>query len=93
MSVRAYRLIEIKTEQTPTFNLWRNSDIVDHLYLYDRLDNDGGGLVTCAVSDIEDMLNDKDRGFEIDQEVEEALRKDIETEKANGNNYVEWLCY
>ena len=92
MAIRAYRVKRIDTESSPTFNVWHEDNIVQYLGLYEKFDSGGGGLVGTDIENIENMLNDKERGFDIDPQTELALKRDILIEQANNNNYIEWLC-
>ena len=97
MSVRAHRVIKIKTEPVATFNLWSDNgvNIVNHLNLFNGMNDDGGGLVELVIEEAEEMLamTDEERGFTIEPDTAEALRKDINIEKGKGNNCIEYLCY
>ncbi len=93
MSVRAHRVIKIETTPESSFNLWHEASIADHLGLYASMSEDGGGLVGADVEKVEEMLDDDGRGFEIDPDTVEALRRDIAEVRAEGSEYIEWLCY
>lgn len=47
MSVRAYKLIEIKTEKSPTFNCWRDDRVM-------RIaeENETGDIITIQTAEI-----------------------------------------
>ena len=55
MSVRAYKIIEIKTEDAPTFNCWHEQWIVDLASNNDRYDGNGG-ILEFVKEDIEEKL-------------------------------------
>ena len=95
MSVRAYRLIEIKTETEPAFNLWSDEGqrIIEAFALYEQLDGEGGGIIGVDIEELEALVDNPERGFNIEAETIKAIKRDIEATRANGDNYIEWYCY
>ena len=91
MSVRAYRVIEIKHEDVPSFNLYSNSELVEfldrHSGLYSQLNDGGGGVVTIDIEALEAALE----ALELEDDVVEALKQDIEAGKDIG--CVEYDCF
>ena len=97
MSVRAYRIKKIETEQEPTFNCWHDTDIFE---IADSKWYDDGGYLTFYRDDVEiaiqeleettinDKIGDKERKEKI--EILKKIMKDI---KANGDDLAEYLCY
>lgn len=57
MSVRAYRVIEIKAESTPAFNL-HNDGVVEvfGIEISSQLNEDGCGLISISTDRIEEEL-------------------------------------
>ena len=51
MSVRAYRIIDIETEESPTFNVWHDVEI-------SKIVQGDGEILTIAKSDAEELLKD-----------------------------------
>ena len=46
MSIRAYKVLEIKTQTEESFDLWHDAWICDHISeVYDGLNMDGAGLI------------------------------------------------
>lgn len=90
MSVRAYRVIEIRQEQADTFNLYHDEKLVeffDREYGFFEKLNEGTGLVELPVEALERALSE----VPMDEEVKLALQTDIEA--CRGNGYVLYYCY
>lgn len=89
MSVRAYRVISIDTEGSPTFNLWHDDEVVELLGVSDKgaLNDDGCGLIEFSVSEIDDALK---RAHHTDTIVVlTRMRKDAKT---NGG-WAQYYCF
>lgn len=90
MSVRAYRVNKIDHEQHSTFNLWHDDGLVEFLDrnygLYERM-SDGTGLVELPIEALEEAIKE----LKLDEELVEALKRDIEACRDNG--YVTYYCY
>lgn len=91
MSVRAYRVTKIEHEQANTFNLWHDDKLMEFLDsgygFYERLSNDGTGIVELPIEALQEALEK----VEMDKELREAIRKDIEACQADG--YVTYYCF
>lgn len=85
----AHRVIEIKLADAMTFSPSNNWDMVEYLNIAEQLGDGGGGLVDVSTEDLQAMLDDNDRGFEIDDVTAANIRKDIEAVK--DAEYVEYL--
>jgi len=94
MSVRAYRIIEIKMEDTPSFNLWRDEDLRQFLEeeadLYCHLDADGG-MVDVPVKVLKIALK-KAVELNLDEITINQLEKDIAAAKSAKDESVSYLC-
>lgn len=91
MSVRAYKIIEIKTESEPTFNCWHD-DRVRELANMDMYNGDGGILDFC-VEDVQEALDEEKAKPEAEQDKDflehlEAIIKD-----AGDDEWVQYYCY
>ena len=90
MSVRAYRVIEIKHEPADSFNLWHDEELVEffdtHYGFYDTL-NEGSGITELPVEALEEAIKE----LKLDDDVVQALKRDIEAGKDTG--YVSYYCY
>jgi len=85
MSVRAYKLIEVKHEEKATFNCYQDSNILNHANLSKY---DDGGIVEFMRETIEELI--------ADEESDEGLRetaKDILKDFAEDDDYIEYYCY
>ena len=91
MSVRAYRVIKVEHEPVDTFNLWHDDKLMDFLDreygFYEGLTSDGKGLVELQIEALQEALEK----VEMDNELKEAIRKDIEACRDDG--YITYYCY
>ena len=90
MSVRAYRVNKIEHEESDTFNLWHDDKLVDFLDreygFFERL-SDGTGLVEVPIEALKEALEK----VEMDDELKEAIKQDIEARRDDG--YVTYYCF
>ena len=96
MSTRAYKLIEIKTEDSPTFNLWHDDFITENL-LY----SDEESIISVDRVNIEDMLKNfetywkeykgEDKTAENKIYYKETLEQMLK--ECEDNDYVEYYCF
>lgn len=108
MSVRAYKLIDIKTEDTETFNLWHNTSLMDCLQEnQEQLNMDGSGLMDVseiqaksALEHLEDSLKEliADNHYLPEDERHRELQDSIEAAKAlikacQPDGYAQFYCY
>lgn len=85
MSVRAYKIEEIKRADSPTFNVGYDNKIVD-LASQNGL-TDGGGMLGYEKEDIEDALKNW-KVNKLQKEILEQMLKDC-----GDDNYVEYFCF
>ncbi|MFW6025602.1 MAG: hypothetical protein ACOCRX_04605 [Candidatus Woesearchaeota archaeon] len=96
--VNGYKITEIKTKESESFNM-RNSIIFDHLMLFQEgLDENSGGIAKVyheeAVELYEKLKNDEVSALYSDDEKKEAkemVKKIIEDSKEDG--FAEYYCY
>lgn len=95
MSVRAYKLIEIKTAKSPTFNCWSNNDI----FALANADgyNDGGVIIfDKATAEIElseiEVTNYNDNDEENNRKEKIKILKQI-IKDCGDEDYCEYYCY
>lgn len=94
MSVRAYRVIKIETAKPNSFNLWHDDKLVnflDHNYGFFEGMNENSGLTEVPVEGLREALANPE--LELDEDVIEALKRDIEAADQEGNEYVQYYCY
>lgn len=90
MSVRAYRVNEIKREENPTFNMWHDSNLRDFLEVNDCLENyNDGGMVEVSV----ELLKEAIKEVKLDKEIIRAIQKDIKWAEKKGEDYILYDCY
>jgi hypothetical protein len=94
MSVRAYRVVEIKTGGE-SFNLWHDEKVVDWLEnktsFFNSLNEDGCGLTYLEVDNLKTMLSEI--GSEMDEYARKAIKEDISFAEQQGDSYVQYYCY
>jgi len=90
MSVRAYRVIKIEHAQPDTFNLWHDdklAEFFDTEYGFYETLNEGTGLTSLPIEALERALVQ----VPMDEELKEALKKDIEACRDEG--HVRYYCF
>lgn len=94
MSIRAYKIIEIKKGEAETFNVSHDDWIVNNLNVLDGLNNDGCGIAFVQRSDVDFALNvlAKSSLPKESKESNECILKDILKDMA-GEDSVEYYCY
>ena len=85
MSIRAYKVIEIKHNPDPTFNCWHDYEIVK-LASNPETYGENGGILMFEEEVVKDALNN-----EQDEEKKEILNQ-ILKDMAN-DGYVEYFCF
>jgi len=94
MSVRAYRINEIRHEGIDSFNLWRHTDFLLELEKYgslSQLDDDLSGILTIPVESLEEILQENPNI--VDPDTKEQLLKDIEWAKARDDYDISYYCF
>lgn len=92
MSIRAYKVIEIKTEESPSFNLWRDEELMSLLAdegFYDKL-VDGCGIAEVEVDALESAVK---KVKDIDEDTKRSILSDIKNARKNGDSHIEYSCY
>ncbi len=96
MSIRAYRVIEIKTEVKDSFNLWHDKKLMDFLNqegdFFGPLSSDATGLTSISIEVLQGAI-DNAIDLELDENIIKALKADIEFAKSRGDDWVEYYCY
>lgn len=85
MSVRAYRLIRIETEQEPSFNLSREYDT-----FYNLGNENDDGIFTLDVPKLRAWLKTDEAKKRGDNS---RLDADLAIADANGEDYIEYYTY
>ena len=102
MSVRAYRVINIETEENNSFNVWHDQKLMDFLREHGDVNEEGmsesGGIMSVEVKALKaavkkpaEAFEDYKKGAE-DYRVE-AIKTVIAFAKDNGNDFVQYYCY
>ncbi len=94
MSVRAYRVIEIKINPEANFNLWHDQEILDWLRVEadvsDETNTDGCGMMEFSVKDMRRMLKALPH---LDPLIVRAIKDDIKAVRKAGEEYIKYECY
>ena len=91
MSVRAYRINKIETEQNASFNLWHDTEFMQFLEETDThraLNEDGVGTIEVSVT----LLRKAVENLTLDDYTKESLLGDIVWAKEQGAEYVMYSC-
>lgn len=92
MSVRAYRVIKIEYAKPNSFNLWHDCKLVnffDREYGFFEGMTEGTGLTQLPIEALEHALKE----VEMDDEVREVLKKDLQACREEGEEYVQYYCF
>lgn len=102
MSVRAYKIITLETEDSSTFNLWRDDFIVDNVGYTGDLDDGGSGIIEVWEGDVKqaiknfeeywDEYNGEDKTPEDKKNYKAILRKMLKDTKDSGG-YAQYQCF
>ncbi len=92
MSVSAYRVIKIEYAQPNTFNLWHDGKLVNFLdreYGFFEGFNENIGLTQLPIEALERALSE----VELDDELREALKKDLEACRKEDAKHIQYYCF
>lgn len=95
MSIRAYRINKIEREDTPSLNLWHDTEIFDWLneqedYNGEQLNESGGGQIEISVKTLEKLLT---TDFMKEGYQRKVIQSDIDFAKAQDDEYVLYDCF
>lgn len=91
MSVRAYRVNKIDTEDSASFNLWHDDEIVERLGIYQDLGEEGCGIGEVEVERLKNLLDDKT--VKLEPETRQALQTDYEWAVKNNHEWIQYDCF
>lgn len=95
MSMRAYRVIEIKMEVS-SFNLWHDRALINFLdeeaQFSANLSSDGTGLAEVPVKMLERAVRMSAK-LNLAEETVKRVQQDIAAAKSNGDESVTYYCY
>lgn len=95
MSVRAYRVDEIKMKKSDSFNLWHSEKVCNWLdkntNFFHHLNMDGVGLVEVMVDDLSNLLSQI--GDQLDIREREEIEDDIKVARERGDDYITYYCF
>jgi hypothetical protein len=90
MSVRAYKIIEKRLADNPSFNLWHDEEIynfiIEHPDTQDNLDEDGG-VIETSVKVIKELL----KKVKMPKEYKDGFKQDIKG--LLDDNWIEYECF
>ncbi|NCC71427.1 hypothetical protein EOM09_07660 [bacterium] len=92
MSQRAYKLIEIKTEEEPSFNITWNWEFISHYF--EAGDSDIIEITEDNLKQMEIDIKDEEylKKCDIDKEIAEEIYENIKRDMGD-EGYVEYYCY
>ena len=91
MSVRAYRINKIESEQNASFNLWHDTELMEFLEsngMYNTLNDDGNGTIEIPVHVLEKAVET----LTLEDYTKEAILKDIAWAKEQKAEYIMYSC-
>ena len=91
MSVRAYRINKIESEDVASFNIWHNTELMEFLVsngMYNALNEDGNGTIEVSVELLQTAIAD----LTLDDYTKEAILKDIAWAKEQKAEYIMYSC-
>lgn len=97
MSVRAHRVLEIKTV-AESFNLWHDGKLCNFIDqendtgFWHHLNADGCGLVELNIETIKKILENSEK-LEVDEYDIEDFKKALEWAQKNNTEWVQYYCY
>jgi len=87
MSVRAYKVTEIKRNKSDSFSFGNDCDLVTALDLHYQLNEDSCGLAEVSVRQIKDAIE----SCELDENTLKQLKEDIFG--LDDDDYIKYYCY
>jgi hypothetical protein len=96
MSIRAYRVIEIKLAETSSFSLWNGNQLIqfleDNLDLFSFLNSEGTGTIEIPVKILKKALI-MQKQLNIDENTAKSLQQDINFAKSIKYDSVIYECF
>jgi len=101
MSVRAYRVKTIDTEDSPLFNLWHDREVMDVLEQHgfmEQLNQDACGVTYISPDAMKDVIKHltaqrKEAGTKEDKERLAELIKNFQAELKSSPSGADYYCY
>ena len=91
MSVRAYKITQMEYEDTPTFDLWHNEELMKMLEPYIPDDFTGGGYLEFSKEDLQEALLQAIQAKEL-KETRDLLIGMIKAAKKS-EGWVKYWCF
>ena len=92
MSTRAYRIIKINQENTPSFNLWHDQKLMEFLFKEENIEPIESGILDISVETLEKVIKNAEK-LEIDDETLKVLKTDVETAHDEKEDYIQYMVY
>jgi len=92
MSVRAYRINNIEKEESESFNLWHDEELVEFLRENDALNNlniNNVGIIEIPLETLKDAL----KTVKMEDDTRQSLEDDIFFMESKGEDYICYWCY
>lgn len=92
MSVRAYKILEIRTAKSPTFNCWNDERVFELAANKEKYSENGGELSYC-VEDVKTAIKEELSLPKKEQNTEyvNILRQIVKD--AKDEDYIDYYCY
>ncbi len=96
MSIRAHRVIEVKTADYETFSLTHDTKLAAFLaseeFIYDALTPNGNGMVGIPVKTLKRVIK-RANNLELSEGVVDAIKKDIAFAESRGDEFVDYSLF
>jgi hypothetical protein len=95
MSVRAYKVLEMRHDRRPSFNCWHDEKLMRFFEgeeIFDGRNADGGGTMEVSVAVMRKALDNAER-LALDEFDCEAIKADIAWAKKKGQDYIRYECF
>jgi hypothetical protein len=93
MSVRAYKIITKEVSSQPSFNLWRDEDLIDLLKSQgeysERLSDESGGTLEFSVASIKYAL----KHYKWEKEDYRKIQLEEDIKDLTDDEWIEYECY
>ena len=90
MSIRAYRVIEIKRSEAESFNLWHDEKFIDYLRTHEAMDSlnmDGVGMIDIPIKVLKGGLH------LLEGDCRRQVEVDIAWAEKEGNEWILYDCF
>ncbi|MDE3068717.1 MAG: hypothetical protein KGJ60_14375 [Verrucomicrobiota bacterium] len=95
MSVRAYKVLEMRLDRAPSFNCWHDEKLMEFFDgegIWDGRNSEGSGTMEVSVAVMRKALANAQR-LELDEFDCEAIKADLAWARKKGQDYIRYECF